>query len=115
MMCAGPEGVAASRSGQGSSMSEIIDKAVAVLNEKLAGGGFDGSAKFVFEDEGSLVLDSDGARAGDEEAEVTLTATAEVFEALLAGDLNPTSAFMTGKLSIDGSMGQAMKLTSILG
>lgn len=96
-------------------MSEIIDRAVAVLNEKLAGGGFDGSARFVFKDEGSLVLDADGARAGDGEADVTLTATAEVFEALLAGELNPTSAFMSGKLSVDGSMGEALKLTSILG
>lgn len=96
-------------------MSEIIDRAVAVLNEKLAGSGFDGSARFVFKNEGSLVLDGDGARAGDGEADVTLTATSEVFEALLTGELNPTSAFMTGKLSVDGSMGQALKLTSILG
>lgn len=96
-------------------MSEIIDKAVATLNEKLAGEGFDGSVKFIFKDEGSLMLDEGGARAGDGDAEVTLTATAEVFEALLSGDLNPTSAFMTGKLSIDGSMGEALKLTSILG
>lgn len=96
-------------------MSEIINKAVAVLNEKLAGGGYDGSAKFVFKDEGSLVLDGDGARAGDGEVDVTLTASADVFEALLSGDMNPTSAFMTGKLAIDGSMGQALKLTSILG
>lgn len=95
-------------------MSEIIDKAVAILNEKLAGAGFDGSAKFVFEGVGALMLDEGGARAGDEDADVTLTASTEVFEALLAGDQDPTAAFMSGKLAIDGSMGQAMKLAAIL-
>jgi putative sterol carrier protein len=29
--------------------------------------------------------------------------------------MNATSAFMTGKLSVDGSMGMAMKLGSVLG
>ena len=29
---------------------------------------------------------------------------------MLAGEMNPTTAFMTGKLSVDGSMGLAMQL-----
>ncbi|MGB4910494.1 MAG: SCP2 sterol-binding domain-containing protein, partial [Tabrizicola sp.] len=37
------------------------------------------------------------------------------FEGLLSGDVNPTMAFMTGKLAVDGSMGLAMKLGSVLG
>jgi putative sterol carrier protein len=37
-----------------------------------------------------------------------------VFKAILDGELNPTTAFMTGKLSVDGSMGLAMKLGSAL-
>ena len=61
------------------------------------------------------MVDADGVRAGDEEADVTLTADADVFQAILEGDMNPTSAFMTGKLSVDGSMGMAMKLASALG
>lgn len=96
-------------------MSKIVAKAVTILNEKLGGEGFDGSAKFVFEDEGSLILDSSGAREGDGETEVTLTASAEMFQAILEGEQNPTGAFMSGKLAIDGDMGQAMKLASILG
>ncbi len=94
-------------------MSDVIEAAVAALNEKL-GGGFDGVAKFVIEGEGALMVDGAGARAGDEEAEVTLSASQEVFEALLAGELNPTTAFMTGKLSVDGDMGAAMKLGAAL-
>lgn len=94
-------------------MSKIITKAVEALSAKVA-DGFDGSAKFTIEGEGSIVLDSQGVRASDEETDVTLTASAETFEGMMTGDVNPTMAFMTGKLKIDGSMSQAMKLASVL-
>ncbi len=94
-------------------MSDVIEKAVAVLKEKIS-GGFDGSAKFVIEGEGAVVIDGNGVHAGDEATDVTLTASAETFEAMMAGDLNPTTAFMTGKLSVDGDMGAAMRLGSVL-
>ncbi|QDC10551.1 SCP2 sterol-binding domain-containing protein [Oceanicola sp. D3] len=94
-------------------MSSVVESAVTALNEKLD-GGFDGTAKFVIEDEGAIMVDSDGARAGDEEAEVTMSADAETFEAILSGDLNPTAAFMGGRLKVDGDMGMAMKLGGAL-
>lgn len=94
-------------------MSKVIEAAVAALDEKAK--GFDGTAKFVIEGEGAVYIDADGARAADDEAEVTLTASRETFEGLLSGDVNPTTAFMTGKLRVDGSMGMAMKLGSVLG
>ena len=94
-------------------MSSIITKAVEALSAKIS-GGFDGSAKFTIEGEGSIVLDGQGVRASDEETDVTLTASAETFEGMMTGDVNPTMAFMTGKLKIDGSMSQAMKLASVL-
>ncbi len=95
-------------------MSEMIDAAVKALAAKLT-SGFDGVAKFVIPGEGAIMLDSAGVRAGDEEADVTLTADAEVFRAILDGEMNATLAFMTGKLAVDGSMGLAMKLGSVLG
>ncbi len=95
-------------------MSDIIDAAVAALADKVS-GGFDGSAKFTIEDEGSIIVDGDGVRAGDDETDVTLTADADTFQSILEGDLNPTAAFMTGKLSVDGDMGMAMKLGAVLG
>lgn len=96
-------------------MSDVIDHAVTALNEKLSDGGFDGTAKFMIEGEGAIMLDSDGARAGDEEADVTMTADAETFRDILDGALNPTTAFMTGRLKIDGDMGAAMRLAPALG
>ena len=95
-------------------MSEMIDAAVKALGAKLS-GGFDGVAKFVINGEGAIMLDAAGVRAGDEEADVTLTADADVFRSILDGDINPTMAFMSGKLAVDGNMGLAMKLGSVLG
>ena len=94
-------------------MSNIIETAVSKLNAKMA-GGFDGVAKFVIEGEGALMVDSDGVRAGDETADVTLTADAETFQGILNGDMDPTMAFMQGKLAIEGDMGLAMRLGSAL-
>jgi putative sterol carrier protein len=78
------------------------------------GGGFDGVAKFVIENEGAIMLDDAGVREGDDEASVTLSADAETFQAILDGSMNPTTAVMTGKLSIDGDMGLAMQLGNVL-
>ena len=96
-------------------MSDVIHAAVAALATKMSGGFSAGVAKFVIPGEGAIMIDHDGVRAGDDEADVTLTADAETFRAILEGDLNPTMAFMTGKLSVDGNMGLAMKLGSVLG
>ena len=93
-------------------MSDIVSKAVEILAEKI--GNFDGSVKFVIEDEGAIMLDGGGIRAGDEDAECTLTASSDTFEGILSGDVNPTTAFMTGKLKLDGDMGQAMRLGGAL-
>lgn len=95
-------------------MSDVINEAVTALNAKID-GGFDGTAKFEIEDEGAIIIDSDGARAADGDADVTLSASAEVFKAILDGEENPTAAFMAGKLTVDGDMGMAMKLAGELG
>ena len=42
------------------------------------------------------------------------TTTSMVAALLAAGDMDPTAAFMTGKLTIDGDMGQAMALAQAL-
>ena len=93
-------------------MSKVVEAAVAALDPKAK--GFDGTAKFVIEGEGAVYIDANGARAGDDEAEVTLTASRETFEGLLDGSVSPTMAYMTGKLAVDGNIGLAMKLGSAL-
>ena len=95
-------------------MSDIVNEAVKLLNEKMGDAGFDGSAKFDIAGEGAIMIDSNGARAADEDAEVTLSADTETFQGILDGSTNATSAFMSGSLSVDGDMGTAMKLASVL-
>lgn len=93
-------------------MSDVIEKVVEMLNDKID-GGFDGIAKFSIEDEGAVIVDSEGAHAGNAEADVTLIASLDTFRSMMEGDLNPTTAFMTGKLRIEGDMGKAMQLAQI--
>ncbi|MEJ6394112.1 SCP2 sterol-binding domain-containing protein [Gymnodinialimonas sp. 2305UL16-5] len=94
----------------------IIEAAVAALSEKLDGSDFDGSARFEIEGEGAVMVDGAGVRAAEdgEAADVTMSAEADVFQEIMAGDLNPTAAFMSGKLKLDGDMGTAMKLGGAL-
>lgn len=94
-------------------MSETIAAAVAALKKKLP-NGFDGVAKFVISGEGTILMDASGARAEDGEAEVSLIASAETFRGILSGEVNPTVAFMTGKLQVEGDMGAAIRLGSML-
>ena len=91
-------------------MSDVLDQAVKALNEKMTNVGFDGVVKFSIINEGSVIIDSNGVRISDADANVTLSASAEVFQEIINGDQSPTAAFMNGKLSINGDMGMAIKL-----
>ncbi len=77
------------------------------------------SNSYLFDIEGSgqwLVNVDDGVvsvREGTGDADCTITASDENFQQIIAGDLNPTSAYMTGKLKIKGDMGAAMKLQKL--
>ena len=95
-------------------MSDAVAAAVAALNERLGGDGLGGSVRIVIEDEGTVIIDEGVARAGDEPADCTLTASADTFRDMLDGALDPTGAFMSGRLAIEGDMGLAMKLASLL-
>lgn len=96
-------------------MSEIVEKAVVALQQRLDGQSMPGTVKFVIEEEGAIMIDGAEVRSGDEPADCTMVASAETFQGILEGDVNPTSAFMSGRLKIDGDMGLAMKLGTLLG
>ena len=49
----------------------------------------------------------------DEGADCTISTSQEVFEKVIAGEQNPTSAYMTGKLKLKGDMGAAMSLQKL--
>ena len=50
---------------------------------------------------------------GGGDADATISASEETFEKIASGDMNATTAYMTGKLKIKGDMGAAMKLQKI--
>jgi putative sterol carrier protein len=58
--------------------------------------------------DGSLTV-TEGAGDGD----VTISASEENFQKIVAGEQNPTTAYMMGKLKIKGDMGAAMKLQKL--
>jgi putative sterol carrier protein len=50
---------------------------------------------------------------GGGDADATISASEETFEQIASGDMNATTAYMTGKLKIKGDMGAAMKLQKL--
>jgi putative sterol carrier protein len=82
---------------------------------KLA--GMNNSYLFDIEGEGQWLVDvRDGAitvTEGAGEADATIQTGSETFDKIVAGDQNPTTAYMTGKLKIKGDIGAAMKLQKI--
>ncbi|MEM7617954.1 MAG: SCP2 sterol-binding domain-containing protein [Pseudomonadota bacterium] len=80
--------------------------------------GFEHKVKFDFGDDGVIFVDGTQSPPSlsheDEEAECTLKCSIETFQGFLDGTQDPTMAFMMGKLKVDGSMGLAMKLNSII-
>lgn len=96
-------------------MSQALDSAAAALREKFVGADFEGSVRFEVEDEGVIRLEDGAVTAGDGEADVTISATLDVFRAIFDGELSPTAAYMTGKMRIDGDMATAMRLSQVLG
>jgi putative sterol carrier protein len=50
---------------------------------------------------------------GVQDADVTISASEEVFQKILSGEQNATSAYMTGKIKLKGDMGAAMKLQKL--
>jgi putative sterol carrier protein len=82
---------------------------------KLA--GMNNTYLFDIEGEGQwLVKVSDGTlnvTPGGGDADATITTSGETFDKIVAGEQNPTTAYMTGKLKIKGDMGAAMKLQKL--
>ena len=83
--------------------------------EKTA--GMSNSYVFDIEGVGEWKVDVDDGKVtvteGGGDADVVISTSQETFEKIVAGDVNPTSAYMTGKLKINGDMGAAMKLQKL--
>jgi putative sterol carrier protein len=83
--------------------------------DKLA--GLDTSYLFDIDGAGKWLVEiHDGhlhVTEGEGDADCTISTKAETFERIVAGEQNPTTAYMTGKIKIKGDMGAAMKLQNL--
>ena len=70
----------------------------------------DGAGKWTVKVEGGKVSVTEGG----EDADAVITTSEETFEKIISGEQNPTSAYMTGKLKVAGSMGVALKISQLL-
>ena len=80
--------------------------------------GLGATLKFDLGDAGVVFIDGKSTpntvTNDNKDADCSVGLTLEDFQAMLAGDLAPTTAFMSGKLKVEGDMGVAMKLQGLM-
>ncbi len=100
-----------------------FQETVAMLQRKVGGTKLEGTAVYQFCLSGknggdfyAEVVDGEGeVREGlAESPSITISMSDNDFDALIAGKLNAVTAFMSGKISIQGDMMLAMKLQNML-
>jgi putative sterol carrier protein len=98
------------------SVQEFFDGLAAGVDESKTAGM---NNSYLFDIEGAgqwKVAVADGkvdVTEGGGEADTTISTSEETMMAVIRGEQNPTTAYMTGKLKIKGDMGAAMKLQKL--
>ena len=93
------------------SVQEIADK----MRSRVASAGFEHSVKFDTGSNGVIVIDGATVSNTDAPTDCTVKLSLDDLDSLIAGDLNPTMAFMSGKIKVEGDMTVAMALSQVLG
>ena len=97
-----------------------LEELTAEMRSRIAQkGAIDGKVvKFDFTDDGIITIDgnADPATVSNEDAEAdcTVLVSKEDFQEIASGEQNAQMAFMSGKLKVEGDMGVAMQLGTLL-
>ncbi len=88
------------------------------VREKVGeASGLNATIKFAFTEGGALLIDGKSkpnqVSNDDTAADCTVKVSLENFGKLMERKLDPMTAFMTGKIKIEGDMGVAMKLGNL--
>jgi len=97
-----------------------LESITGTIREKVgADAGLNATIKFAFTDGGVLFIDGkskpNAVHNDDLPADCTVKVSFEDFGKLMARKLDPTTAFMMGKIKIEGDMGIAMKVGRVFG
>ncbi len=80
--------------------------------------GLQGSFRFIIDGDKFVHIDAHQAPPAvsmeDKPADCTVRVSSDTLSELLSGKANPATAFMFGKIKVEGNMGLAMALTKIL-
>ena len=83
--------------------------------------GLNHSYRFEIAGEGSWNVDIRGGRidvsegVGNGSADATIRASRDVFDRIVSGAQNPATAYMTGKVKVEGDLGAVLKLQRLFG
>lgn len=90
----------------------------AIRTKVGADSGLEATLKFDCGDDGVIYIDGKSApnsvSNSSADADCTVGITLENLNAMLAGDLEPATGFMMGKLKVTGDMGVAMRLQRVI-
>ncbi|MBA3447833.1 MAG: SCP2 sterol-binding domain-containing protein [Pseudaminobacter sp.] len=84
------------------------------MRSRVESSGFEKSVKFDTGGDGVIVIDGSTISTTDAPADCTIKLALDDLEELVSGELNPTMAFMTGKIKVEGDMSVAMALSQII-
>ena len=94
-------------------LAELTSKAAAAV---AGGSDFKKKVKFDFGSVGKLLIDGVAGKAdnSDGDADATISVDWDDFKKISEGALDPTMAFMQGKLTVAGDMSVAMQLQNLM-
>ena len=95
-------------------MNPTVTKAVSAIGKAFP-DGFEGTVAFDIRGAGRVTLDRNGARAGGDAADITITADADTFAGIISGRMNPMSLYLAGQITVAGDLGLAAKLAKGFG